>query len=220
MYPVRHRPSQDPAGRLGATRSAHRPLLALLLLAALGSAVLAPAPAHAQATNPFVGEIIMMAGPIVPNGWIPCDGRLLPITQYSVLFNLIGTTFGGDGQSNFAVPDLRGRVPLGIGQGPGLSNYAMGQNGGVESVALTLAQMPAHSHQLLADSTVAVTDRPGNRIPARNAAGLPVYGTTGNTFMGPAVGMTGGGQPHENRQPFLAVQYLIAYLGVFPTAQP
>ena len=170
--------------------------------------------------QPFVGQIIAVGFNFAPVGWHMCDGSLLPISQYDALFALIGTTYGGDGQTTFALPDLRGRAALGTGQGTGLSNYVLGQPGGVELVTLASGQVGSHSHALSAAAT-ATTSAPGpSAVLGTPAAADPIYATsgTGATLSSSAVSTTaGGGLPHENRQPSLAVTYIISLFGIFPT---
>jgi len=164
-------------------------------------------------SSPFVGEIRMFGGNFAPNGWMLCQGQVLPISEYEVLFNLIGTTYGGDGQSTFALPDLRGRAP--IHQGPG---FFIGQLGGQEVVTLTVAQIPSHSHLERANVNTGDAFGPGGMVPAESKAGLPQYAAAGAVAMHPqAIGQTGGSQPHENRMPFLVVNYIISLYGIFPT---
>jgi microcystin-dependent protein len=177
-----------------------------------------------SAQEAFIGEIRMFGGNFAPRGWALCDGQLLPISQYTALFSLLGTTYGGDGRTTFALPDLRGRVPIHAGHGPGLSDYRLGQTGGQETVTLTTQQIPAHSHTAsvsqAADSSVGTSDKPENMLPARNAASTPQYGTTANVNMSGAsvsVGNTGGNLPHENMQPYVTVNYIIALEGIFPS---
>lgn len=153
---------------------------------------------------PFIGEVRLFAGNFAPAGWAFCDGQLLSISQYAALFSLLGTTYGGDGQQNFALPDLRGRAPIGQGQGPGLSNRAMGERAGSEQVPLNAAQLPPHGYP--AADVDETTNRPG--ALARGSA----------LTSGPADGaLVGGGLPHENRSPYLAVNFIIALEGVFPS---
>jgi microcystin-dependent protein len=153
-------------------------------------------------------------------GWAPCDGQLLSISQNEALFNLIGTTFGGDGQTTFALPDLRGRSALGAGQGPGLSQYVQGQLGGAESVALNSSQFAGHTHALEA-ATTTTTPTPGSGVVLGTpATGTPIYATAGTpaALSGSAVSPSqGNGLPHENRQPSTAINYIIALFGVFPS---
>jgi microcystin-dependent protein len=169
--------------------------------------------------DPFIGEVKLFAGAFAPRGWAFCDGQLLAINQNTALFSIIGTTYGGDGRTTFALPDLRGRVPLGPRRGAGLSDYREGQKGGVEHVTLTTSQMPNHSHSLNADTNAGTTNVPTNHILANTAAFDNEYSTQSpNTTMNTtAIGNTGGNQSHENRQPFLAINYIIAVQGVFPS---
>lgn len=171
-------------------------------------------------SDPFVGEIRMFAGNFAPRGWDFCNGQLLPIRQNTALFSLIGTIYGGDGRVTFALPDLRGRVPIHTGQGAGLSDYPLGSRGGVEQVSLSLEQLPAHSHALLGN------DAEGNqRTPANHALATPeeglIYSAAEPTAVmaKDAIAPTGNGQPHENRPPYLTVNYIIALQGIFPSRQ-
>ena len=163
--------------------------------------------------SPYLGSITLFAGTFAPRGYMFCNGQLLAIQQYSALFSLLGTTYGGNGQTTFSLPDLRGRVPIGFGQGNGLSNYVEGQTGGVESVTLQASQIPSHSHAPLASTADETTNRPGGAYPTKGG----VYsGSTDNTVMG-ATTASGGGQAHENRPPFLALNYIIAVEGIYPS---
>lgn len=166
-------------------------------------------------SNPYVGEIRMFAGNFAPTGWLFCNGQLLPISEYDTLFNLIGTTYGGDGQVTFALPDLRGRVPM--HQGPG---YIQGQQAGVESVTLGASQIPAHSHALSGSAANASTTAPAGNVPATMGAVTTfLYGTDApSTSLSPqSVSPAGGSQPHENMQPFLCVSFIIAAYGIYPS---
>jgi microcystin-dependent protein len=170
-------------------------------------------------SDPYVGEVRMFAGNFAPDQWALCDGQLLSIAEYDTLFVLIGTTYGGDGQTTFAVPDLRGRIPVHAGQGAGLTNRVLGQQGGAESVTLTAAQMPGHTHAMLASRDVANAAYSGaNGVPAA-AAGTAVYGPV--TVAGPmtanTIGPAGGSQAHDNVGPFLCVNFIIALYGIFPS---
>lgn len=169
-------------------------------------------------SEPFVGEIMMFGGNFAPLGWAFCDGRVLPIQQNTVLFSLIGTTYGGDGQTTFALPDLRGRAPVHQGQGPGLSPYVIGERGGAEAVTLIGAHLPTHTHQPRATGVDGTVDSPAGAYWAPWSdtpyAGEPV----GRTPMHPAaITPAGGSQPHENRSPFLAMNFVIALQGNFPS---
>jgi microcystin-dependent protein len=156
---------------------------------------------------------MLFAGNFAPRGWAFCNGQLLPISQNTALFSILGTTYGGNGQTTFALPDLRGRAANHFGQGPGLSNTDLGQVGGVETVTLTAAQLAPHQHLLPASDAEQDTNRPGNAVPARGG----VYAATSDgTALDPTVA-AGGGQPHENRSPFLGLNYVIALEGVYPS---
>jgi len=165
--------------------------------------------------DPFIGQIMMFGGNFAPRGWALCDGSLLPISQNQALFSILGTTYGGDGKTNFALPDLRGRAPIHAGSGPGLSPRKLGQKGGVEQVTLTTSQIPSHSHTLQGRSDAAGSDDPSGRslgksnIYARQAADTAMAASS--------ITATGGGQPHENMQPFLGINFIIALVGVYPS---
>lgn len=168
--------------------------------------------------TPYLGTIAMFAGNFAPAGWALCQGQLLAIDQNNALFALIGTFYGGDGQTTFGLPDLRGRTIIHWGQGPGLSPYVIGQLSGVEQVTLTAAMTPAHTHQFPATTDAANGQLPvGNQLAtaAVNAyqSGVPAQSLAGVTIS-PYVG---GNQPHENRMPFLTVNFIIALQGIFPS---
>jgi microcystin-dependent protein len=167
--------------------------------------------------NPYVGEIRLFAGNFAPAGWMFCNGSLLSISEYEVLFVLIGTTYGGDGQQTFALPDLRSRVPIHLGQGVGLSNYVLGQKGGSETVTLTDSQIPAHVHVLNANSNHGAAATPTNNVWA-GSADFSQYaaGPNGNMWSG-AVGLAGGSQPHDNMLPYLGINFIISLFGIFPS---
>ena len=164
--------------------------------------------------EPFLGQLLLVPYNFAPLGWAFCNGQLLSIAQNTALFSLLGTTYGGDGKSTFALPDLRGRVPLSAGQGPGLSLYDLGQAGGVEAVTLNLSQIPAHSHSVNAQSGDAADTSPQNNLPAAGGAYNPNANTTMAANM---VGTSGGSQPHENRAPYLTLNWIIALQGIFPS---
>ena len=171
-------------------------------------------------STPYIGEIRLFGFSRVPNGWQACDGSLLPIAQYDVLFALVGTTYGGDGQTTFAVPDLRGRVPLHQGQGTGLTQRIMGEVAGVENVTLLPAQMPAHTHGLVATTLAANATTPGNAVELGSLSGDTMYATdlaVNSITTNPSTTGTGGTQPHDNVMPTLTVQFCIAYEGIFPS---
>jgi microcystin-dependent protein len=163
--------------------------------------------------QPYVGEIRMFAGNFAPAGWMFCEGQLLPISENETLFQLIGTTYGGDGQSTFALPDLRGRLPLHMGNGAILA-----ETGGVESVTLTVNQIPAHSHPLQAAGTTGNQASPGGNLLANSLNVTPYINDapTGN-MNAAAIGAAGGSQPHNNFQPYLCVDFIISLFGIFPS---
>lgn len=173
-------------------------------------------------SQPYIGEIRMFGfGPRgAPTDWQACDGTLLPIAQYDALFALIGTTYGGDGQTTFAVPDLRGRVPVHQGQGPGLSNYVIGQKAGTEVVTVLPTQMPAHTHTAMASTAAATSVTPGPGLLPGTISGDNGYVAAPGTpvsMSAQSTSLAGGSQPHENCMPTLTVQYCIATVGVYPT---
>ncbi len=168
-------------------------------------------------SNPFLGAITMFAGTFAPRGWMLCQGQLLQISQYSALFALIGTIYGGDGQTTFGLPDLRGRLPIGQNQGPGLSNYVIGQSLGSETVTLTQNQMPGHTHTVSGNGSSGTAGPPGATWAV--GSGTAPYGsaTSLQTMNANSVATTGGNQPHNNLMPCLAVSYIIAVEGIFPS---
>lgn len=170
--------------------------------------------------EPFLAMIILFAGNFEPIGWAFCDGRLLPINQNTALFSLVGTFYGGNGTTNFALPDLRGRVPIGTGSGPGLSPVNIGEAAGVENITLTINQMPQHSHTLNGHTALGDTSDPTNAIPANTGALDREYkgNTAPNTVMNSAaIGTNGGSQPVAIRNPYLGMTYVIALQGIFPS---
>jgi microcystin-dependent protein len=163
--------------------------------------------------EPFIGEIRLVAFNFAPKGWAICAGQLLPINQNQALFALLGTTYGGDGRTTFALPDLRGRVPVGAGQPPAGSDYQLGATGGEETVALKTRQLPSHGHAVHASSAAGTTKSPATAYPARGGA----YSAGHDVRMKAAmIGRTGGGESHENRPPYLSLNYVIALQGIFP----
>ncbi len=169
-------------------------------------------------SEPFVGEIRMFGFSFAPLGWALCNGQLLPISQNTALFSLLGTTYGGDGRTTFALPDMRSRVPVCQGQGAGLSSYAEGQAGGAETVTLAAAQMPGHTHSVKASSSAAASDQPGGRALARSYSGIYAAEPDATTVMNPTMlGDAGGSEPHANIQPYLTVNFCIALTGIFPS---
>jgi microcystin-dependent protein len=170
--------------------------------------------------SPFVAEIILFAGNFAPVGHAFCNGQLLPIAQNTALFSLLGTTYGGNGQTTFALPDLQGRLPMHFGQGPGLSDRALGEKAGTEAVALTTSQLPAHNHTVIYGAGLAAdSPSPLGRYPATAASGTPYAGTTGTQMAAETVtslASSGGNLPHNNLMPSLCVNFIIAMQGVFP----
>jgi len=163
--------------------------------------------------QPYVGEVRMFAGNFAPAGWMFCEGQLLPISEYETLFNLIGTTYGGDGESTFALPDLRGRLPIHQGNG-----FILAETGGAEEITLTANQIAAHSHPLVASTAIASDTSAANNVPAQTST-FDMYQTSpANSAMGAAsVTAVGGSQPHTNFQPYLCVDFIISLFGIFPS---
>jgi len=183
--------------------------------------------------EPFIGQIMAVGFNFAPRGWAKCDGQLLPISQNSALFSLLGTMYGGDGRTTFGLPDLRGRVAIHNGSGPGLSSYTQGSRGGVENVTLNQNQIPFHTHTATAQIPY-TTDEGNESVPSANnifADGVVTEGRnnvgdaniykdvleTGHKDINATVGNTGGGQSHTNVQPYLCVNYVIALVGIFPS---
>ncbi|WP_346857048.1 tail fiber protein [uncultured Draconibacterium sp.] len=176
--------------------------------------------------EPFIGEILMFGGNFAPRGWALCDGQLLPINSYQALFSILGTTYGGDGRTTFALPDLRGRLAMHAGSGPGLTPRPLGQKSGTETVTLTTTQMPSHNHTgtgtIQCASGQPDESNPAGMVPASLTNGAEGYAETPNGNMKAngvtlAVGNTGGGQAHTNVQPYQCVNYIIALEGIFPS---
>jgi microcystin-dependent protein len=175
--------------------------------------------------SPFIGTIILFAGNFAPRGWALCNGQILSIAQNTALFSILGTTYGGDGQTTFALPNLQSRVPIGAGQGPGLSGYELGEQAGAETVTLTVSEMPAHNHVVEVSTSAADSATASNKFLA-NTNGLfgsdPVTvntynGNPGGTLAGGSISVTGSSLPHTNIQPSLAMNYIIALEGIFPS---
>jgi microcystin-dependent protein len=165
--------------------------------------------------QPYVGEIRMFAGNFAPAGWMFCEGQLLPISENETLFQLIGTTYGGDGESTFALPDLRGRIPIHQGNG-----FILAETGGAEEITLTVQQIPAHSHPFLASNDSASAPGPAGSLPGATNVAKKVYAGAGSptTPMAPqSIGPVGGSQPHTNFQPYLCVDFIISLFGIFPS---
>lgn len=167
---------------------------------------------------PYVGEIRMFAGSYAPAGWMTCEGQILPISENETLFNLIGTTYGGDGEETFALPNLASRLPLHQGTGGG-GTYILGEAGGVEEVTLTVQQIPSHTHSFVASSGAATSNSPiGNVVRSSPSVDLH-YATTPDANMAAAAIMpAGGSQAHSNLQPYLGINFIISLFGVFPQA--
>jgi microcystin-dependent protein len=163
--------------------------------------------------QPYVGEIRIFAGNFAPAGWMFCEGQLLPISGNDTLFQLIGTTYGGDGQSTFALPDLRGRIPLHFGNG-----FTLAQTGGAETVTLTVPQIPVHSHALLVSTDAGTLNSPaGNVLAASASVTVYIEDVTDANMSANSIGTIGGSQPHNNFQPYLCVDFIISLFGIFPS---
>lgn len=183
--------------------------------------------------EPFIGMIVMFGGNFAPRGWAKCDGTLLSISQYQALFSILGTTYGGDGRTTFGLPGLRGRVPMHYGQGPGLSNKALGQKGGTETVTLNTNQIPSHTHGINASGTLRVVREDGNTSEPAGAALANVSPDTTNAYnnstapdadavansvlVTATATNTGGSQSHNNEQPYQCVNFIIAMEGTYPS---
>ena len=166
-------------------------------------------------SEPFIAQIMLFGGNFAPRGWAFCSGQLLPIAQNTALFSLLGTTFGGNGQTTFALPDLRGRVPVHPGQGPGLSNVLLGEVGGSETRTLSVGQLPSHSHGAAVTQGAQGSTRPSGMVPS--AGGAYAAAPDGSTFNPAFIQAAGGSQPFDIRQPYLGVNYIIALEGIFPS---
>jgi microcystin-dependent protein len=163
--------------------------------------------------QPYVGEIRIFAGNFPPNGWMFCEGQLLPISENETLFQLIGTTYGGDGQETFGLPDLRGRIPIHQGNG-----FILAETGGVESVTLTINQIPSHTHPEIVSTSVAAETNPTNNMPAQSTQATLYFEDNPNVNMAAnMVGPVGGSQAHTNMQPYLCVDFIISLFGIFPS---
>ena len=168
--------------------------------------------------SPYVGEIRMFAGNFAPNGWMFCEGQTLPISENEVLFQLIGTTYGGDGQETFNLPNLASRVPIHMGTGPDGTTYQIGEMAGTEQETLTTQQIPNHNHALIGSSGTATSQVATNLMLATAQAQTYTNLTDGLTTMSAnSIGPAGGSQPHENTQPFLCINFIISLFGVFPS---
>jgi len=172
--------------------------------------------------EPFLGSLLLVPYNFAPQGWLLCQGQLLPISQYTALFSLLGTTYGGDGRSTFGLPDLRGRVPISAGQGPGLQDYVLGQVGGTETATLSVNQLPAHNHSMHTVSAPGNSTNPSGHYLAEtvspNANSGPYASTQPNsTLNAAAISPTGGGHPVDILQPYLTLNWIIAFQGVYPS---
>ena len=199
-----------------------RTLPIMLILPLLMVAGMMLVPTDVRADDPFIGEIRLFGGNFAPRGYAFCDGQLLQISQNTALFSLLGTTYGGDGRTTFALPDLRGRTPIGPRQGPGLTNRTLGQRLGQETATLTQSQMASHNHPMIATTDFSTSMMPGNNLPSRppGLLGTRIYANgPPNTMMNTAAidGTTGGNGSHNNMQPFLGLNYIIALQGIFPS---
>ena len=176
--------------------------------------------------QPFIGQIVETSFNFAPQGWALCNGQLLAISEYDALFSLLGTTYGGNGQTTFALPDLRGRMALHPGQGPGLPRYVQGEVSGSPTTTLTVSNLPPHNHTIQASSAAGTQSNPANAFPANanvipergaDPIGVKAHASNSNTAMNPGmVGVAGGGQPFNNMPPYLAVYHVISLEGIYP----
>ena len=168
--------------------------------------------------SPYVGEIRMFAGNFAPNGWMFCEGQTLPISENEVLFQLIGTTYGGDGEETFNLPNLASRVPIHMGTGPGGITYQIGEMAGTEQETLTTQQIPSHTHTMLGSLDPAGQQAPTSNVVAKSTqVDLFINAVPTDAMNAQAISPVGGSQPHENCQPFLCINYIISLFGVFPS---
>jgi microcystin-dependent protein len=165
----------------------------------------------------YVGEIRMFGGNFAPAGWMMCEGQPLPIAENDVLFQLIGTTYGGDGEQTFNLPDLRGRIPLHMGTGPFGTTYQIGESAGQEEVTLNTQQIPGHNHGISASTDIPTATSPGNNVTGQAAAKIYRAGNPSVTLDPQSIGPTGGSQPHENMQPYTCINFIISLFGLFPS---
>lgn len=170
-------------------------------------------------SEPFVGEIRMFAGNFAPRGWAFCDGQLLAVSQNDALFSLLGTIYGGDGRTTFGLPDMRGRLPIHAGTGPGLSPRRLGAKAGAENVTLTVNQMPSHGHPFQGTASAATSRDPVGNSPAEAQADAYVEDLTAFSLASQAVTATGGSQSHTNMMPYLCVNFIVALVGIYPSRQ-
>ncbi|SKA02955.1 Microcystin-dependent protein [Trichlorobacter thiogenes] len=189
-------------------------IAALVLLTGL-----LPVP-NLHAEDPFIGEVMCGGWSFCPNGWLECNGQQLPIAEYDALFSLIGTTYGGDGQYTFALPNIQGRTMVHQGTGSGLTTRTLGQTGGAETVTLTTNQLPSHTHGLSVHSGAEKSASPTGKIPGTTTAATPVYNSTATsakTLPSNALSQAGGSQPHNNLQPYLVMKCCISWAGIYPS---
>jgi microcystin-dependent protein len=177
-----------------------------------------------MADQPYLGTIFIFAGNFAPNGYLLCQGQLLPISQYAALFSILGTTYGGNGTTNFALPDLRGRAPIGEGTGPGLSPVALGQFGGADNVTITASNMPSHNHLVNVSTSSGGQAGPAHNFIATgqdsqggNVSGFSTSATAGATLAPSSLSLTGGSTPVNVQNPYLGINYIIAIVGIFPS---
>lgn len=169
-------------------------------------------------SEPFVGEVRMFAGNFAPRGWALCDGQLMAVSQNDALFSLLGTIYGGDGRTTFGLPDMRGRIPIHAGTGPGLSPRRLGAKGGAENVTLTANQLPSHNHSISASNNLGESNLPTDNVPARSQE-APLYTTyaAAEAMANNMVTSVGGSRSHTNVMPYLCINYIIALFGIYPS---
>lgn len=170
-------------------------------------------------SEPFVGEIRMFAGNFAPRGWAFCDGQLLAVSQNDALFSLLGTIYGGDGRTTFGLPDLRGRIPIHAGTGPGLSNRRLGAQGGAENVTLAVNQLSNHGHPLQSSANVATSTNPADNAFNRSVGDAYTSDLTPQNMNAGVVSTIGGSQSHTNLMPYLCINFIIALVGIYPSRQ-
>ncbi|MCG8354530.1 MAG: tail fiber protein [Kiloniellales bacterium] len=168
-------------------------------------------------SEPFIGEIRMFAGNFPPRSWAFCDGQLLAVSQNDALFSLLGTIYGGDGRNTFGLPDMRGRVPIHQGTGPGLSPRRLGEKGGAENVTLTVNELPSHGHPMRATADFADSQSPAGRVPARVTANFWTEDFDSDPMSSSAITNVGGSRPHSNMMPSLVISFIIALFGIYPS---
>ena len=193
-------------------------LVSITLVLFVQGALIVQKPAHAGA-DPFIGEIRWFAGNFAPRGWALCEGQLLPISNNQALFSLFGTTYGGDGRTTFALPDLRGRAPVHAGTGPGLGNRRLGAHFGSETATVTTSQLPSHSHVLQAGTNTATESDPSENVLG-TPQGANIYAAavgSPTTMHASSIGNAGGSQPHANMQPSLGINCIVSLFGIFPS---